>query len=44
MSTEGNGSRTVEELIDKLDDIIHQLMIVSFKAYFLNVGFKEVWD
>ena len=44
MSTEGNGSRTVEELIDKLDDIIHQLKIVSFKAYFLNVGFKEVWD
>ncbi len=32
MLTEGIGSRTVEELIDKVDNIIHQLKIVSFKA------------
>jgi hypothetical protein len=31
-------------LIDRLDDIVHQLMIVSFQAYFLNVGFKLVWE
>ena len=44
MSSAGNGARTVEQLMDRLDDIIHQLKIVSFKSYFLNVGFKEVWD
>ena len=44
MATEGNGASTAEQLIDRLDDIIHHLMIVSFKSYFVNVGFKEVWD
>ena len=32
MSSAGNGARTVEQLVDKLDNIIHQLKIVSFKS------------
>ena len=39
MSNEITGASTLDDLRDKLDDIIFRMVTTSFRPYFVHVGF-----